>query len=460
MAELSYWQRRTIADMDAMQDAATERLKTIRKATDLAKKDLQTEVDKIVGRYAKRFNLTREQAITYLNSPFDEDSRAYGFRMTRAQALSKAAKEQATKLAQIEVGVVKSQREYATKAAYRRVGKALEQQTGIPFATPDTNSLMKSINTRWTGANYSERIWKHRDTLAKTIEKEVTAACLSGKSNRKISESIAERFEVSYSRAETLVRTETSYVRNSAALQAVLDARLEEYEILTSREGCCKVCEERAKIIYRVADAMAGKTLPPFHPRCRCSIIAVIPDELWADEYDETLAHEPQTTQMVADIAKECGMTTAGLEHRIKSRESYNTKVESRGGATNDISDLLRYTLTSAPSELSENITTCIDLFSAKGYNTIRIKNTWGSKVNPYRGINTILQSPEGLKFEVQYHTPESFNLKNGRMHEIYEKQRVLPHESTEWRALNAEMFRLADNLTIPNDIERVENKP
>ena len=93
------------------------------------------------------------------------------------------------------------------------------------------------------------------------------------------------------------------------------------------------------------------------------------------------------------------------------------------------------------------------------GYNTTVLKNTWNSIENPYRGINTTVVAPNGQKFEVQYHTKESFDLKNGEMHELYEKARVIEDdESEEALVLRKEMFRLSKTLTTPKDIERVKS--
>jgi hypothetical protein len=92
------------------------------------------------------------------------------------------------------------------------------------------------------------------------------------------------------------------------------------------------------------------------------------------------------------------------------------------------------------------------------GYNTVKVKNSWLDKDNPYNGINTIIQAPNGQKFELQYHTPESFGLKNGKLHELYEKQRVITDkDSEEYIDLTDKMFELSDKLAMPINIERVK---
>ncbi len=49
-------------------------------------------------------------------------------------------------------------------------------------------------------------------------------------------------------------------------------------------------------------------------------------------------------------------------------------------------------------------------------------KNSWGN--SEYKGINTRWTTPEGLRFEVQLHTPDSFHAKQHLTHAAYERLR------------------------------------
>lgn len=92
-----------------------------------------------------------------------------------------------------------------------------------------------------------------------------------------------------------------------------------------------------------------------------------------------------------------------------------------------------------------------------EGYNTIVVKNYWNAPNNPYNGVNTFVKSPSGQIFELQYHTPESFEVKNGKMHKLYEEWRVLPDEEPQKEALQAEMMRLSQTMQMPPGIEGVK---
>ena len=176
--------------------------------------------------------------------------------------------------------------------------------------------------------------------------------------------------------------------------------------------------------------------------------------------YNRALSNEPIVTGIVRGTAKTADMTPLGLEYRTKSKESYLSKVVinySPDGNEYEIKDILRYTLSAGPHELSDKTLIAIAELGRKGYNTNEVKNTWLNPMNPYKGVNTIVTSPNGQKFEVQYHTPESFRVKDGEMHKLYEQWRVLPTGDPAKKRLETAMRSLSDGLTRPDDIEKVK---
>ncbi len=98
-----------------------------------------------------------------------------------------------------------------------------------------------------------------------------------------------------------------------------------------------------------------------------------------------------------------------------------------------------------------------LEVYKDEGYNIIVIKNSWVDDFNPYNGINTVLESSSGQTFELQFHTKESFDLKNGKLHELYEKARVLNFESKEYIELEEKMFQLSSRLKTPKNIKDVK---
>ncbi len=179
--------------------------------------------------------------------------------------------------------------------------------------------------------------------------------------------------------------------------------------------------------------------------------------------YEKAVNNEPLITSSVKVTANSAKMDMYGLKSRIKSKERYLEKIRTgykANGNTYEVNDIIRYTLgTDNADDLVEKMNTAIEGFAEIGYNTTVLKNTWNSVKDPYRGINTTIVAPNGQKFEVQYHTKESFDLKNGEMHKLYEQARLIDDtESAEFLALRDKMFELSDTLTAPKGVERVKS--
>lgn len=277
-----YWKRRAEANMDGVQRGAEQRLARLGRAYHQAARELEGEVQRILGTYAKRFDLTPEEAAAALREPADEESRAYGYRVSRAEALEKAIRERLNGLgAQLERETA-AQREWTASKSYQSARKMMRDMTGgvVSQAVPDLQGLLRAMDTAWSGRNYSARIWRNTDHLAQMLEDEIEAAFLSGKSVRRMANVIMDRFGVGYRAAECLMRTETSYVQNQTAAQSYRDAGCTEYEILTASDRrTCSRCAAQNGRRYLFTEMQAGENAPPFHPNCRCTILPVVGEE-------------------------------------------------------------------------------------------------------------------------------------------------------------------------------------
>ena len=245
--------------------------------------------------------------------------------------------------------------------------------------------------------------------------------------------------------------------------------------------GCCEWCSKLAGT-YTYPDV--PQDVYRRHQRCRCTVDYIPGDgkvqnshtKQWRDaskdeilaivrnqglgRYDTAVTNEPEITDKIKEVAKNTGLDTYGIENRIKSRQRYAEKLEKKlAEGKSEVNDILRYTLgTEESTELVGKMNAAIEKFADSGYNTVVLKNTWNDKKNPYKGINSTVVAPNNQKFEVQYHTKESYTTKE-EMHRMYEKARLLEDkESEEAIALREEMFRLSETLTPPKDIERVES--
>ncbi|ADL04237.1 hypothetical protein [Lacrimispora saccharolytica] len=177
--------------------------------------------------------------------------------------------------------------------------------------------------------------------------------------------------------------------------------------------------------------------------------------------YNKAAVCEPKITRQVRAMAKKAGMEMAGMENRMKSRDSYLQKIQRKYGPgcqDYEVKDILRYTYTASAEELTKKTLKAMELYWKSGYDTVEIKNYWLDRQSPYKGINTTLRSPDGQIFELQYHTPESFSIKNGKMHELYEMQRPIKDlSSKEYQELWNQMLQISNSIKQPKDIEKVK---
>lgn len=143
----------------------------------------------------------------------------------------------------------------------------------------DDKKISKVLNASWSGKNYSERIWKNTDNLAKLIKHEITDGFHRGVSIQKMSNLVQERMNVGRYEATRLVRTEMNYVQNQAALDSIKDTDMKYYIFLaTLDKKTSTLCRAHDRKVYPVDSATPGTNMPPLHPHCRSTIAGNLTD--------------------------------------------------------------------------------------------------------------------------------------------------------------------------------------
>ena len=184
---------------------------------------------------------------------------------------------------------------------------------GVNFAKLNTESMNQILNSKFHGENFSTRIWDRTDRLADELQAKLAFAVAKGQSWEKTSREIRERFGVSQSSAERLIRTETNYFENSAEMEAYSELGVEEFEFLAALDGrTSEICRHHHRKRFKVKDAKAGVNTPPLHPNCRSTVVAVIP-ELERDSEVTDIDVGNKAIQLEADSFKE-GAETIGVE--------------------------------------------------------------------------------------------------------------------------------------------------
>ncbi len=180
---------------------------------------------------------------------------------------------------------------------------------------------------------------------------------------------------------------------------------------------------------------------------------------------ERAAAIEPVITGDLQRMAAAVQARMAGLDYRFKGRESLIRKIESKtwrrdvtpARAAANITDVLRYTVLLDSESFVSQYWQLQEQLAASGYQTNKVSNTW-RKNAVYKGINTTIIK-NGQVFELQFHTEQSFNLKNNELHKLYEEAREIS-TSTERRAeLQRQMVELSRQIPTPPGISTIQTK-
>ena len=157
------------------------------------------------------------------------------------------------------------------------------------FRTISTGNAKQMINSAWLadGKTFSQRIWGNTERLVETLNEQLVHCVVTGKKPTELKRLLQERFNVSYNRADTLVKTEVAHIETAAAAQRYKDYGLEKYEFLGRDEhdiGCA--CKKLNGKQFFYSEMQIGKNAPPLHPNCRCAIIPVIEDDELDFDYE------------------------------------------------------------------------------------------------------------------------------------------------------------------------------
>jgi hypothetical protein len=143
---------------------------------------------------------------------------------------------------------------------------------------------------------------------------------------------------------------------------------------------------------------------------------------------------EKIVTGHMTEIEREnsCGGWLEGLKFARKGEERLKEKIadtlriapaRAPGEVVREIPDAIRYTFCFEPENYTEGYCDVRERMQERGYRVIYSKNHWRDDPE-YKGINTRWVTADGQRFEVQFHTPESYHAKQEVTHSAYERIR------------------------------------
>jgi hypothetical protein len=155
-----------------------------------------------------------------------------------------------------------------------------------------------------------------------------------------------------------------------------------------------------------------------------------------------------------------------GLEFRLKGEERLNEKIADLLGTgapdattkeiAQQIPDAIRYTFCANPDSYNDAYWAVKGRLEACGYSMYYSQNHW--RKAQYKGINTRWVTPEGQRFEVQFHTPDSFHAKQSLTHVSYERLRSSLTTDSERRDLRSFQEDVCSWITAPTGAADLPN--
>ena len=287
--------------MRPAEDTADDIAKLYQKASGY----ISHELDKIFERYKRKHHLTDAEAYRLLNDLKDKTSldelkqalRAPGRGQTAADILaeleSPAFRARLERLQQLQNQIdmtmqqiykqekVRSTSHYvdlANESYYRSIFD-IQQRTGLgfSFATIDPKAIDEVINSRWSGTNYSGRIWHNTRALAQDLKQELLINLVTGRTDSEVADIIANKYAQGASNARRLVRTESCNLANQMEMQSYEECGIETYIYVATLDiKTSSVCRGLDGKRFPVSEQQPGKNCPPMHPWCRSTTICDI----------------------------------------------------------------------------------------------------------------------------------------------------------------------------------------
>lgn len=176
---------------------------------------------------------------------------------------------------------------------------------------------------------------------------------------------------------------------------------------------------------------------------------------------DRAVKVEPQVTELVDTFAKNAGGKLVGLRQRLKSTDSLARKIDADAAkehegnhekAAESVSDAIRYTIKVPDANYADGLDATVKGLEGTGWQ-VRTKNFWQSG-DPYDGVN-IKATKNGVAVEIQLHTQKSLDVKDGKLHGIYEKYRVST-DNTFRRQSWDKMVEIAKSIPRPANMPKL----
>lgn len=295
-----YWTERALQQEQNAQIVADRYMAQIGQSLADYKHQLVSEIEKFYARYAVDNKMTHAEAKQYLTDKerrefkhvtlerFREmalnpdtptpllDALGYRHRISRKEALLAEIERLTAELYGKPDGIHDKVTE-ALSDVYIK-GKIHQAKNLAHFGIIEkpilgVDAVKHKMASNWSGKTFSTNVWGHDATVYKSISDTINKGLTGGWSIDRMARALAERTGVAYHRADTLIRTETTFYNNLATLDTIKELGGDHYEIVAVLDSrTSEICRLENHEVHSVKEYEPGRTAPPFHVRCRSTI--------------------------------------------------------------------------------------------------------------------------------------------------------------------------------------------
>lgn len=268
-----------------------------------ASRQLNYRIDEIYDKFKDRHGLTDKEAMALLNTLKNKndiatlkqalagkaktdpgyadllaklESQAYGARIERLEQLQTEIDRMMQEVYKQEKKITTSHYKDLAKNSYYREIYNVQRKVGFQFSfsAVDPKMINMLLNSKWSGKNYSARIWDNTKGLASDLKEQMILGMLTGKTEGEMAREIANKYAAGAFEARRLVRTESNFISGQMQMAAYDECDAEYYEYVATLDlRTSKQCQELDGKVFPVKDAVPGVNMNPMHPFCRSTTI-------------------------------------------------------------------------------------------------------------------------------------------------------------------------------------------
>lgn len=303
MKAAEYWKRRTVDLEHLLQARTTATMVEVNRMYAQGVEQLNEQIERILRRYVKNGQISQAYALQLLSAGQTAEERqrlleqlqqtkepqarreliamldapAYADRISRLQALQNAIRAEAVAMGVREERLAKARLTDTLKQAYYRTIFNDQKRNGLyDFRLISDRRVQAALTHKWSGKNYSDRVWKNNAAFCKRLQRTIEVGCMTGMTLHDMEERLLEDCIGADSDsgqrycASRLIRTEVNHFSNQGFLEGYKAAGITRYRFMATLDlRTSAVCRQLDGKTFLVEDAQPGKNVPPMHPFCR-----------------------------------------------------------------------------------------------------------------------------------------------------------------------------------------------